>query len=299
VSIEIKVHETPSPPRFAVEPVVKLFGLLATLCYLMGFLVVNASLVGLGASELSTLSPRLVFIGAIALALASAPFVFPFAAAWIVQSNKSFGLKALAVAVAGLGFVTLPVLCGVLVGLSDNAFLGTEGRSPTRATAVALGLLASSLVAACAAFRVWLHLMRPTTAGMPAAVAWLAWRLTPTEGATPAPIWMGAAFWALPAVAGLFGYVVLFGRFVYPTLPAQLGGGKPSPVTIVVAKDDVVTLERLHLCRTLTGDADCRRESGRVGILFENDDAYLVRRLPDQALALVKKDIVRAIHVLP
>jgi hypothetical protein len=292
--------EAPPPAArgaFPLEPSIKLLAFLATLCYVMGFLIVNSALVGLGVSELGTISPRLVFMGAIGLGFAAGVFVLPFMAAWIYQSTDSSGLKVLAIGMACLGFALIPALCIPLLHWTDNAFVGTQGRSWAISVLLSLGLAACSLAAACCAFRAWLHLAKPPTEGMPTGTKWLGRTLKAKDGAPQAPPWMGAGAWALLLLPALFLYVVGFGKYVYPTLPTQVGGGRPKQVHLIVGKDDVPALKALQMCSAHDGLTGCSRVSGTVGILFESNDAYLVRRLPEGSLGLITKDLVQATRV--
>ena len=182
---------------FAVDSFAKLLGLVATLCYVTGFLIVNASLVGLGAAEFSTFSPRLVFIGALALALAASVFVLPFVMAWVYASTDRWWIKGFAVFFGVLGFLGPLVLYSWLFQSQRNVFLGEErGASPGGARMVirAAGHLLlgrSSRVQSLASSH---GLTGSEITAMPARVRWLAWRASAPEDASQAAPWMRGFF---------------------------------------------------------------------------------------------------------
>ena len=286
---------------FAVDSFAKLLGLVATLCYVTGFLIVNASLVGLGAAEFSTFSPRLVFIGALALALAASVFVLPFVMAWVYASTDRWWIKGFAIFFGVLGFLGPLVLYSWLFQSQRNVFLSEEegplggARMVIRAAGHLL-LGHSSRVQSLASSR---GPAGSKDTAMPARVRWLAWRASAPRDTSQAAPWMRGIFWASLATACFLAYVVLFGHFVYPTLPNQLGGGRPGEVRLVVSKDAKTLLANLGLCtKSTTGKKGVTGEvSVPVRILFESGDAYLVRTVDTGYLSLIRKDAILAIHI--
>jgi hypothetical protein len=67
-------------------------------------------------------------------------------------------------------------------------------------------------------------------------------------------------------------YVGLFGQYFYPTLPEQLGGGRPRVAQILVSGDAVPAVRELGL--DVTEDAPL---SPPVQLLWEGEESYVIR----------------------
>jgi hypothetical protein len=77
------------------------------------------------------------------------------------------------------------------------------------------------------------------------------------------------------AVAGamlFLAYIGLFGQYFYPTLPEQLGGGRPRMAQILVSGDAVPAVRELGL--DVTEDAPL---SPPVSLLWEGEESYVIR----------------------
>jgi hypothetical protein len=77
------------------------------------------------------------------------------------------------------------------------------------------------------------------------------------------------------AVAGVvlfLVYIGLFGQYFYPTLPEQLGGGRPRMAQILVSGDTVPAVRELGL--DVTEDAPL---SPPVQLLWEEEESYVIR----------------------
>jgi hypothetical protein len=67
-------------------------------------------------------------------------------------------------------------------------------------------------------------------------------------------------------------YIGLFGQYFYPTLPEQLGGGRPRMAQILVSGDAVPAVRELGL--DVTEDAPL---SPPVQLLWEGEESYVIR----------------------
>jgi hypothetical protein len=88
------------------------------------------------------------------------------------------------------------------------------------------------------------------------------------------------------AVAGVvlfLAYIGLFGQYFYPTLPEQLGGGRPRMAQILVAGDAVPAVRELGL--DVTEDAPL---SPPVQLLWEGEESYVIRLPPPHHGAVVQ-----------
>ena len=77
------------------------------------------------------------------------------------------------------------------------------------------------------------------------------------------------------AVAGVvlfLSYIGLFGQYFYPTLPEQLGGGRPRVAQILVSGDAVPAVRELGLDVT-----EAAPLSPPVELLWEGEESYVIR----------------------
>jgi hypothetical protein len=69
----------------------------------------------------------------------------------------------------------------------------------------------------------------------------------------------------------ILAYIGLFGQYFYPTMPEQLGGGRPRVAQILVSGDAVPAVRELGL--DVTEDAPL---SPPVELLWEGEESYVI-----------------------
>jgi hypothetical protein len=94
---------------------------------------------------------------------------------------------------------------------------------------------------------------------------------------------------AVADVVLFLGYIALFGQYFYPTMPGQLGGGRPRIAQILVSGDAVPAVRELGL--DVTEDAPL---SPPVELLWEGEDSYVIRppRPRHGAVVLIARGLV-------
>lgn len=107
--------------------------------------------------------------------------------------------------------------------------------------------------------------------------------------------WIGrfaiGVLWAFVVVV----YVIVFSWTVFPAMPEQVGGVRPRTVRLLFRSDAAPELAQIGL-----DVSDTRLLSPALSLIWEGDEAYVVRRTDKDAEMVLRidKDLVGAVSIL-
>jgi len=254
--------------KIPIETLVRSVAIVGALFYVLGFLTTNAYLYKLGVSDFSLLRTRFILTGVLTLApLALALIGGIYAALDVTVYSSHTGLTTRAyfwiLADIALPFALYFTLFSVV---AENDVI-TSARDAALLSAVCavmvLALLASLALYRKSERRPLSHL---AYRGQPVIYD----RFTERFGVPSAVV--ETMIFAVAGVVLFLAYIGLFGQYFYPTLPEQLGGGRPRVAQILVSGDAVPAVRELGL--QVSEEAPL---SPPVQLLWEGEESYVIR----------------------
>lgn len=269
-----------NPPRSALphgwnlDHVTKLAGAAAIGLYVLGLLIVNTYLFGLGVSDFSVLRTRFVLTGLLALlpplallflALLAASVVTDFGELWDRDEKpKQFQTRSMLILRAIL-LATLPL---ALISQFDEYGIGPNLILPDRILLLMAPIFVMAMVLS----------MSPIFDNDD---------MNKMSGFQFSVMVLGSVMFA-----GIFGigYLDGFANDVYPKVPEQFGGGKPKTVQLLFASGSEPLAEKLGLA-----------PAEPVSLLWETENVYVVREAgnDDAPVLQIDRDAVSAVLLLP
>jgi hypothetical protein len=265
---------------------VRSVAIVGALFYVRGFLTTNAYLYKLGVSDFSLLRTRFILTGVLTLApLALALIGGIYAALDVTVYGSDSGLTTRAYLWI-LADIALPfaLYFTFFSGVAENDVV-TSARDAASLSAVCavivLALLVSLALYRKSERRPLSHLayrgQQPVSYD----------RFTERFG-VPNEV-VETMIFAVAGVVLFLAYIGLFGQYFYPTLPEQLGGGRPRMAQILVSGEAVPAVRELGL--EVTEDAPL---SPPVQLLWEGEESYVIRlpRPPHGAVVQIARSLV-------
>ena len=258
----------PGRGKLPIDTLVRSVATVGALFYVLGFLTTNAYLYKLGVSDFSLLRTRFILTGVLTLApLALALIGGIYAALDVTVYGAHAGLTTRAYLWILLDIAFPFALYFVLFSVVAENDLVTSARDAALLSAVCavivLAALASLAVYRKSERRPLSHL---AYRGQPVTYD----RFTERFGVPNAVV--ETMIFAVAGVVLFLAYIGLFGQYFYPTLPEQLGGGRPRVAQILVSGDAVQAVRELGL--DVTDDAPL---SPPVALLWEGEESYVIR----------------------
>ena len=258
------------PPRakMPVETLVRSVAIVGAIFYVLGFLTTNAYLYKLGVSDFSLLRTRFILTGVLTLApLVLALIGGIYAAVDVTVYSGDDGLTNRAYlwvfADVALPFALYFVLFSVV---AENDVV-TSARDAALLSAVCavivLAVLASLALYRKSERRPLSHLAHR---GQPVSYD----RFTERFGVPNAVV--ESMIFGVGGVVLFLAYIGLFGQYFYPTMPEQIGGGRPRVAQILVSGNAMPAVRELGL--DVTEDAPL---SPPVELLWEGEESYVIR----------------------
>lgn len=266
------------------ETIIKIFALLAAICYLIGLLTVNDYLFSLSISDFSTLKPRLIYTGAIVLFSMILTLVFPVLFLRNLSSNL-FENNLSAKDKISLVLPLIPKFC--------------------------FGLIISGVV--YFAIFAFINLFEPFKIGLLKAIikhvfwGWLYGLLTCLLLAFFFFVFQKyelrklqfqqfclLGFCSFIFIIEFSFYLSVFGYHVYPLIPEQFGGGQPREAKIYFKAGAIADMQEIGMTTQVNGDLP------KMCILFEGDKTYVLRietTNNQPKVVQINKDDVRSIEL--
>ena len=258
----------PERGKIPIETLVRSVAIVGALFYVLGFLTTKAYLYKLGVSDFSLLRTRFILTGVLTLApLVLALIGGIYAALDVTVYGSHAGLTSRAYLWI-LADIALPfALYFILFSVVAENDVVTSARDAALLSAVCAVIVLAAL-AALAVYRK--SERRPLShlsyRGQPVTYD----RFTERFGVPSAVI--ETTIFAVAGVELFVACIGLFGQYFYPTLPEQLGGGRPRVAQILVSGDAVPAVRELGL--DVTEDAPL---SPPVQLLWEGEESYVIR----------------------
>jgi hypothetical protein len=254
--------------KIPIETLVRSVAIVGALFYVLGFLTTNAYLYKLGVSDFSLLRTRFILTGVLTLApLALALIGGIYAALDVTVYGSHAGLttRAYLWVLADIAFpFALYFILFSVVAENDPVTSARDAALLSAACAViVLAALAAVAVYRKSERRPLSHL---AYRGQPVTYD----RFTERFGVPNAVV--ETTIFAVAGVMLILAYIGLFGQYFYPTMPEQLGGGRPRVAQILVSADAVPAVRELGL--DVTEDAPL---SPPVELLWEGEESYVIR----------------------
>jgi hypothetical protein len=272
-------------PSATIEQLVRSVAVVAGLFYVLGFLTTNAYLYRLGVSDFSLLRTRFILTGVLTLAPLALALVWGiYAALDLAVYGGERGLSRHA-ALWVLADVAVPfVLYFLLFAFVAENDVVTAARDA--------GLLSVLCALVVLAFLGSLSLYR-TSQRRPLSHLIYRNRDVPYERfsarfGVPTTVVETMTF-GVGGVLLILTYIGVFGHHFYPTIPEQIGGGRPRLVQLLVAADAAPAARELGL--DVSAEAPL---SPPLELLWEGEESYVVR-LPDphqRAVAQIARGLV-------
>jgi hypothetical protein len=262
--------------------------------YILGLLSVNAYLLSLGVSDFTLVRVRFIYTGAFIMSFATTSLVIPvtffFLMSWWYGLIRSKTLDVriwhyVAITMVSLmGFLLTPALFASILDFVDADSRALSGFQPAfnqyiLALALGLGYLVvlRGLVKAS-----WLASMLPTLPGAARLRRNLAWTSPPLARIS----FRAYAVFSLIILSAI--YVFFFMKNIYPLVPVQFGGGRPSTVQLLFDHGAVAGAKELGVPFSSQSDV-----SAPVQLAYEGSNSYVIR-LPQGTIVQLDKDIVTA-----
>jgi hypothetical protein len=254
--------------KIPIEALVRSVAIVGALFYVLGFLTTNAYLYKLGVSDFSLLRTRFILTGVLTLAPLALALIGGLYAALDVTLCGGHARLTSRAYLWILADIALPfVLYFVLFSVVAENDVVTSARDAALLSAVC-AVIVLALLAALAIYRK--SDRRP--------LSHLAYRGQPipydrfTERFGVPNALVETMIFAVAGVVLFLAYIGLFGQYFYPTLPEQLGGGRPRMAQILVSGDAVPAVRQLGLDVTETAPL-----SPPVQLLWEGEESYVIR----------------------
>jgi hypothetical protein len=258
----------PGRGKIPIETLVRSVATVGALFYVLGFLTTNAYLYKLGVSDFSLLRTRFILTGVLTIApLALALIGGLYAALDVTVYGGDGGLTTRAYLWILLDIAFPFTLYFVLFSVVAENDVITSARDAALLSAVCavivLAALASLAVYRKSERRPLSHL---AYRGQPVTYD----RFTERFGVPNAVV--ETTIFAVAGVVLILAYIGLFGQYFYPTMPEQLGGGRPRVAQILVSGDAVPAVRELGLDVT-----EAAPLSPPVELLWEGEESYVIR----------------------
>ncbi len=270
------------------EMLVKSLAAIAATFYVLGFLTTNAYLYLLGVSDFSLLRTRFILTGVLTVL----PIVFALVggiyAAVDVYAHGDEGPLSTRAYLWVLADIALPfaLYFALFYVVADNDAV-TSARDAALLSVVCavivLAVLASLALYRVSEQRPLSHLARR---GQPFNYERFSARFGVPDTLVESMIF---------GVAGLvllLTYIGLFGQYFYPTIPEQLGGGRPRIAQMLIAADAVPAVRELGL--EVTDNAPL---SPPLELLWEGEETYVIRlpRPHDRTVVQLARPLVAGV----
>jgi hypothetical protein len=254
--------------KIPIETMVRSVAIVGALFYVLGFLTTNAYLYKLGVSDFSLLRTRFILTGVLTLApvvLALIGGIYAALDATLHGSHTGLTSRAYLWILAD---IALPfALYFTLFSVVAENDVGASARDAALLSAVC-AVLVLALLVSLALYRK--SERRPLShlayRGKPVSYDRFTERFGVPSGVVETTIF------AVAGVVLFLAYIGLFGQYFYPTLPEQLGGGRPRMAQILVTGEAVPAVRELGL--DVTEDAPL---SPPVQLLWEGEESYVIR----------------------
>jgi hypothetical protein len=268
-----------------IDSIARLVGGMAVICYGTGLIVVNIYLMRFGVSDFNLLRTRFIFTGLLVVLMVTLATMLPLSAyhlckeAWIgAISSDDAGRPARH---PSLLLRLNSVLVGLLLALLP-LMLNRFGLRQSWAAAAEEYVFAAVL----GAFALVGRSARASRRG-------------PSSGTDdpPGPAEERTARqspWVVYVILGCFVFpylalvVILFTANVYPTVPAQLGGGAEPAVQLVLTQDVVEGLQRSGLPMAAPGAG----VTTTLDLLFRGEDFYVVADPTGQVFVILEDSVL-------
>ena len=258
----------PARAKISIETLVRSVATVGAIFYVLGFLTTNAYLYKLGVSDFSLLRTRFILTGVLTLAplgLALIGGIYAALDATLYGSHTGLTTRAYLWILADIAlpftlyFTLFSVVAenDVVTSARDSALLSVI------CAVMVLALLLSLALYRKSERRPLSHL---AYRGQPVSYDRFTDRFGVPNGVVETLIF------AVAGVVLFLAYIGLFGQYFYPTVPEQLGGGRPRRAQILVTGDAVPAVRELGL--DVTEDAPL---SPPVQLLWEGEESYVIR----------------------
>jgi hypothetical protein len=266
-----------------VETITKTSAMLAVFSYVCGLLVVNVYLFRYGVSDFSIVKPRYVFTGVAATLFFGVSVAFIGGFGWYFGRasprvrTDTVGLRQLGRILRWSTRLLVFVVYAMMILVPAQDRLGFLPNWITSVPLQAVGTIVPLIVVA-AAYEAGQVLGREPMGATRRAVV----RRFAREN---------ALHLALLALLVFLTYIQLFAATLYPTLPEQLGGGRPSHVRLLIAPEATAGVRDLGVSIAVGGSL-----SDPVSLLFEGTETYTLRAGPEGKIVQVDKKQVRGLR---
>jgi hypothetical protein len=258
----------PGRGKIPIETLVRSVATVGALFYVLGFLTTNAYLYRLGVSDFSLLRTRFILTGVLTIAPLALALIGGLYAALDVTVYGGDG----ALTTRAYLWILLDVACPfTLYFVLFSVVAENDVITSARDAALLSAACAVIVLAALAAVAVYRKSERRPLShlayrGQPVTYD----RFTERFGVPNAVV--ETTIFAVAGVMLILAYIGLFGQYFYPTMPEQLGGGRPRVAQILVSADAVPAVRELGL--DVTEDAPL---SPPVELLWEGEESYVIR----------------------
>jgi hypothetical protein len=233
-----KTDETITAFQAHIELITKLGTVTVVILYVLGLLVTNVHLMGLGIADFSALQARFVLIGVLFLCYCGLLFACPIAfflavrVSWQLSKNFSMVVR-LAITLVLLSFWTWVILLIYGSLLSDLYPWGPSYESQWSGAVHLRETLKFAKLSLQMAQEAFFH--TKIFVGLIAMCMFVAY-FTTERRTSPGSQLAGRVFWLcpIPMFLVLFGYA----QNVFPNLPYNLGGGQPRVVQLYMREPD-------------------------------------------------------------
>ncbi|MBA2596975.1 MAG: hypothetical protein H0V00_10175 [Chloroflexia bacterium] len=260
-----------APPRAAsmpLEMLVKSLAAIAAIFYVLGFLTTNSYLYLLGVSDFSLLRTRFILTGVLTFMPIVLALVGGIYAAVDVYAHNDEGPLSTRAYVWVLADIALPfaLYFALFYLVADNDAM-TSARDAALLSVVCavivLAVLSSLALYRTSERRPLSHLARRR---QPFNYDRFSARFGVPDALVESMIFAVGGFLLMLA------YIALFGQYFYPTIPEQLGGGRPRIAQVLIAADAVPAVRELGL--EITEEAPL---SAPLELLWEGEETYVIR----------------------
>jgi hypothetical protein len=229
--------------KIPIETMVRSVAIVGALFYVLGFLTTNAYLYKLGVSDFSLLRTRFILTGVLTLAPVVLALIGGIYAALDATLHGSHTRLTSRAYLWILADIALPfALYFTLFSVVAENDVGASARDAALLSAVC-AVLVLALLVSLALYRK--SERRPLShlayRGKPVSYDRFTERFGVPSGVVETTIF------AVAGVVLFLAYIGLFGQYFYPTLPEQLGGGRPRMAQILVTGEAVPAVRELGL----------------------------------------------------
>lgn len=262
-----------------LEMLVKSLAAIAATFYVLGFLTTNAYLYGVGVSDFSLLRTRFILTGVLTLLPLVLALVGGIYAAVDLFAREGDGGIPGRVYLWLLADIALPfILYFALFSVVAENDVITSARDAALLSAVCAVIVLATLAS--------IFLYR-TSERRP--LSRLGRRSQPisydrfrARFGVPDVV-VESMLFAVAALVLFLAYIGLFGQYFYPTVPEQLGGGRPRLAQLLIAADAVPAVRELGL--EVTEEFPL---SPPLELLWEGEATYVVRLPPPHGRSVVQ-----------